>query len=175
MIDLRLFYAIFVPQEVRQALTEAQRAVKSFRGWKTVRPEQMHVTLLFLGEMAAQRLHELRSIGQKVANTVSPFSARVAGTGYFPEGGSPRVWFAKVKSDTLEVLAAALQQELPQAASETFKAHITLARKKSPAPRVGPVVFDLEFAVSEMALVESVIDETGSRYRLLERFSLKGA
>jgi 2'-5' RNA ligase len=56
-----------------------------------------------------------------------------------------------------------------------FKPHITLARRKAPAPRVPPVVFGLTWPVSEsFALVRSELKPRGPVYTILERFPLRG-
>lgn len=172
---MRLFYAVFVPENVREVLALAQEKVRSYSGWKATRPEQLHVTLMFLGEVAENRLPELRKVGEKVAAGVAPFTARVRGTGFFPEQGSPRVWFAKAEGAGFEPLASGLRQALPECAeAQGFKPHITLARRKGPAPRPGSVVFDLEFGVQEASLVHSELSSSGSRYQVLEQFPLAG-
>jgi len=55
-----------------------------------------------------------------------------------------------------------------------FKPHITLARRKAPAPRVPPVVFGLEWPVTEFALVRSELKPKGPVYTILEKFPLRG-
>ncbi len=170
---MRLFYAVFVPDEVAKKLAKAQEGLVG--RWKPVPPHQMHLTLLFLGDVPEERLGELKGIGRDVAQSVPAFTARVRGTGHFPEAGAPRVWFAKAEGEGFEELAAGLRTSLPEFADhKPFKPHITLARKKGPAPRVAPVVFDLEFPVQKLALVESKLSPKGPTYRVVETFPLKG-
>ena len=113
-------------------------------------------------------------VGQKVSGEVAPFVVKMGGMGYFPEGGSPRVWFVKAKGEGLEPLANGLRQALPGFInqSEKFKPHITLARKKDSAPRLNAEVGNLEFTANEFCLVESELDKSGSKYRIVERFAL---
>lgn len=170
---MRLFYAVFVPENVREVLARAQERVRSYRGWKVTQPEGLHVTLMFLGEVDQARLPELRAVGEAVAAGVPAFTARVGGTGFFPEQGSPRVWFAKAEGAGFAGLALGLRRALPELAeAPSPKAHITLARRKGPAPRPGPLVFDVEFGVYEVSLVRSELSSSGSRYQILERFPL---
>lgn len=172
---LRLFYAIFVPQELRPPLEEAQRKLRGYRNWKPTPPEQLHLTLMFLGEVPRERLGETVQVGAMVARRVAPFTLRLGGTGYFPADGTPRVWFVKAEGAGLEALASGLREALPDLGDpKPFKAHITLARRKGPAPRIGPVVFDLEFEVGQISLVQSELSPEGSRYRVLHGFELKG-
>lgn len=182
---MRLFYAVFLPKNVCDILALAQEKMRSYSGWKLTRPDQFHVTLMFLGEVDATRLPELRQVGEEVATEVATFTARVRGTGFFPERGSPRVWFAKAEGVGFEPLASGLRRFLREFAevpfrgggqvAHVFQPHITLARGKGLAHRPGPVVFDhLEFRVSTASLVRSELSSSGSKYQVLEQFSLAG-
>lgn len=86
---MRLFYAVFLPEEVRAALVEAQTKVRPFRGWKPVPPHQLHLTLLFLGERPEEELPDYLALGHRLARLGAPFRARLRGTGYFPNEGTP--------------------------------------------------------------------------------------
>ncbi|TBH20529.1 RNA 2',3'-cyclic phosphodiesterase [Thermus thermamylovorans] len=180
---MRLFYAIFLPEEVRRPLAEAQGQVARYRGWKGVAPHQLHLTLLFLGERPEGDLEDLLALGHRLGRLFPTFPARIRGTGYFPNEGTPRVWFAKAEGEGFAPLAEALRQGVAELLGEEallaggdkpFKPHITLARRKAPAPRVPPVVFGLEWPVAEFALVRSELRPKGPIYTLLEKFPLRG-
>ncbi|MCS7194715.1 MAG: RNA 2',3'-cyclic phosphodiesterase [Meiothermus sp.] len=171
---MRLFYALFPPRAVQQSLAQIQEKLRPYRGWRPVQPHQMHITLLFLGEQPEARLPELRQTGREVAARVPAFEVTLGGTGYFPAAGSPRVWFVKASGVGLEPLASGLQQALG-IGEGTFRPHLTLARKKGPAPRVGPVVVNLRFTARAVCLVESKLEPAGARYRVLEAFPLNGS
>jgi len=170
---MRLFFGVFPPRQVQEALAAARSSLRG--NWKPVRPEQLHVTLGFLGEVPRQRLDEVLAAGEAAAWGVAPFTALVRGTGFFPNEGRPRVWFARADGDGFAPLALELREQLPDllADERAFKAHITLARRKGPAPRPGPLVFDLEFPVSGFALVQSTLTPRGPKYEPLHTFSLK--
>ncbi len=172
---MRLFFGVFPPRQVQETLAESQSRLRG--NWKPVRAEQMHVTLGFLGEVPRDRLEEIIAAGESTAATVAPFAARIRGTGFFPNEGRPRVWFARAEGDGFGPLALGLREELPDllAGEQAFKAHITLARRKGPAPRVGPVIFELEFPVKGFVLVESTLTPRGPVYKPIKEFSLKGA
>lgn len=183
---MRLFYAIFPPREVQAALGKAQEKLRSYKGWRPTPPHQLHITLLFLGEQPPERLPEFRHIGRKLAALVPAFEVELGGTGYFPPSG-PRVWFVKASGEGLEPLARGLQKALcctgaspsrsgsspPETAAAPFKPHLTLARKKGPAPRIGPLVINLRFQAKAVCLVESKLARSGSQYHVLEQFPLK--
>lgn len=170
---MRLFYAIFPPRRVQEALGEVQEKVRSFKGWKLSQNHQLHITLLFLGKQPEDRLQEFRRIGQEVVAKVPAFEIELGGTGYFPASGSPRVWFVKATGEGLEPLAKGFQKALSDVKiKEQFHPHLTLARKKAPAPRIGPMVMNLQFKAKAVCLVESVLERSGSQYRVLEQFPL---
>ena len=172
---MRLFYGIFPPKTIQEALKTPQDKVAGYKGWKASKTDQLHITLLFLGELEATRLPELKKLGKTIASTVKPFEIQLGGTGYFPASGAPRVWFVKAIGEGLEPLAAAFRKALPEVeAKEKFHPHLTLARKKSPAPRVAPLMLELSFQAKEVCLVESTLDPKGSQYRVVERFALAG-
>ncbi len=170
---MRLFFAVFPPRSVQRALAAAQQSLRGH--WKPVREDQIHVTLGFLGEVPGRELDRVRAAARSAAGASGPFLARVRGTGFFPNEGRPRVWFARAEGAGFEPIARALREELPEFLDEErpFKAHLTLARRKGPAPRVAPVVFDIEFPVEAFALVESRLAPAGPRYTVLDTFSLK--
>jgi 2'-5' RNA ligase len=130
------------------------------------------VTLAFLGERPAGELAAVARAGQAAAEGVPAFEARLRGTGFFPNEGSPRVWFAKAEGEGFEPLAASLRASLGAEEEGPFKPHVTLARKKGPAPRPGPLVFDRPWQVSELSLVRSVLRSVGPAYEIVERFPL---
>ena len=170
---MRLFFAVFPPRSVQRELAAAQAALRG--NWKPVREDQIHLTLGFLGEVPEPELARVRAAGRAAALAAPPFRARVRGTGFFPNEGRPRVWFARAEGEGFEPLALALREALPERLDDErgFKAHLTLARRKGPAPRVAPVVFDLEFPVEAFVLVESRLTPKGPTYTILDTFSLK--
>ncbi|WP_369815003.1 RNA 2',3'-cyclic phosphodiesterase [Deinococcus sp. Leaf326] len=174
---LRLFYALKVPSNVAGPLAEVQRRLKG--NWRSVRADQLHVTLAYLPAVPPARIGDLKALGLRLLGNRAPMDVRLRGTGYFPNEGSPRVWFVKVESDGLDELAAELRAGIQALGIETddlnFKAHITLARKKGPAPRVPPLTFDLGWQASGAALMRSILRKTGPIYETESSFRFQGA
>jgi len=132
---MRLFIAIELPQGVKAALSEvATQLAQSGVHASWARPETLHITLKFLGEVADNKLDDIRAALDRVAAGHTPFQAQAKEFGFFPPRGRPRVFF--VGSDQpqrLQALARDLEQELAPLGFEIeggFKAHITLARFK---------------------------------------------
>ena len=173
---MRLFYAVFVPESVKPALEAAQTKIVG-KWWKKVEAEHFHITLLFIGGVPNGVLERFKTVGREISKDLPGFTAHLRGTGFFPNEGSPRVWFAKAEAEEFKLLAETLRDRLEDviADAEPFKPHVTLARKKGSSPRPPPIVIGLEFPVTHFALVESSLSKTGPQYKILENFQLAPA
>lgn len=168
-----MFYAVFVPDTLRPALEAAQTKIVG-KWWKKVEGEHFHITLLFIGGVPDGVLERFRVVGRAISKDIPAFTAQLRGTGFFPNEGSPRVWFARAEGEGFKTLADALRDGLSDviADAEAFKPHVTLARKKGSSPRPPPVVIGLEFPVTHFSLVESSLSSSGPQYKILETFPL---
>ena len=178
---MRLFYALPLPLEVQNALEVAQKKLRG--NWRAVRPDHLHITFAFLPKAPEGALQTLVKLGHKVGRNFAPFKVRLRGTGYFPGAGSPRVWFVKAEAllsggeegDEMDFISSELRSGLTLPFEDKpFKAHITLARKKGPAPRLEPMIFPLEWEAEEFVLIESQLHKSGPEYRTIKKFSLTG-
>ena len=166
---MRLFYAVKVPQEIADELAPAQKELRG--NWRAVRPDQFHITLAYIANAPESALDHLRTVGREAARDTAPFTLRIRGTGYFPNEGSPRVWFAKVDAPELEELAGKIRSQLQvEFDDKPFKPHITLARKKGPAPRVSPKLWDLSWDAGAFTLIHSTLRKTGPIYDTVSTF-----
>lgn len=174
--SLRLFYALEVPAEIAAPLAEAQGKLRG--NWRPVRADQLHVTLSYLPEVPPGRLEDLRNLGRRLVQGRPPLALKLRGTGYFPNEGSPRVWFVKVEADGLTELAEELRTAVRALGIKTddlpFKPHITLARKKGPAPRVSPLLFGAEWTAPGLTLYRSILRKTGPIYEVQSTFRFLG-
>lgn len=167
----RLFLGAFLPPELREPLEFAQsRLVGKY--WKPTEPESLHVTLLYLGGTARSEVGRIEAAARETASLVPAFDAVLRGTGFFPNEGGPRVWFARAEGEGFMPLAAGLRSRVLPGTDEDFKPHVTLARKKGPSPRPGPVVFDLPWTVDHFTLVRSSLSPAGPTYEPLAHFTL---
>ncbi|MGB8299320.1 MAG: RNA 2',3'-cyclic phosphodiesterase [Polyangia bacterium] len=76
---LRLFIAVDLPAELRPAIA---RLCRGIGGARWTRPEQLHITLRFLGDTAEDRLADLRTRLREVR--APRFELALRGTGLFP-------------------------------------------------------------------------------------------
>lgn len=131
-----MFIALALPDAVRDSLAAlAQRT----EGLSWTRPEQLHVTLRFLGDVPESKIEPM--IARLAAVHVAPFVLPVEGVGSFPPNrparvmwvgtgsGHPRLFQLRQRIDDA-VLAAGIDVDV-----RTFHPHVTLARCTESAAR----------------------------------------
>ena len=169
----RYFLGVFVPKELHETLLNMQKKLVG-KWWKATPSHQFHITLLFLGGSSKKNLEHAAKQALEIGKTMQPFTAKLRGTGFFPNEGGPRVWFVKAESEMFSSLHEALRDKLELVPEEKFKPHVTLARKKGASPRPAPIVLDCDWQITEFALVKSTLAKEGPTYSILERFTLQG-
>ncbi len=167
----RYFFGIFLPKELHPALEDMQKKLVG-KWWKATPSDQFHVTLLYLGGANKKILENAQKVALEIGKQHQGFSAKLRGTGFFPNEGGPRVWFVKAESEIFAALHEALRDKLEVVPEEKFKSHVTLARKKGASPRPAPMVLDLEWQITEFALVRSVLTKEGPNYTIFDRYLL---
>ena len=182
---MRTFVAIDIPPAIRRniaRLMELLRPASTRVRW--VRPESLHVTLKFIGELSAQALPDVE---RRLAamDAPGPVSLEVRGADFFPNERAPRViWLGLESGPELAALAAQVDEALLQLGipkeSRPFAPHLTLGRFKSPAriPAVQEILRKQEplefgsFVAKEFCVFESHLSPGGSVYRKIARFAL---
>lgn len=134
---LRLFFALPLPPDLREALGRWQRVQPGSGGWS--RPEGLHLTLAFLGARAPEGRARLEAIGGAVAAGHRVFDLRTAALGGFPERKRAQVlWLGLEPCPELAGLAADLRERLAAAGEafdpKPFRPHLTLARFRRACP-----------------------------------------
>jgi len=102
-----------------------------------VEPENMHLTLKFLGEIDHGQTADITGAIQAAAADHGPFRIGFMGMGAFPNENHIKVVWVGVACDELEALARDVIDSLSDIGFERsrFSAHLTLARVKGPKPR----------------------------------------
>lgn len=135
----RLFIAIEVPAQVKAELTATQHELRRLVPGDAVRwvtPEQFHLTLRFLGGVAAERVADLVTALEIACRDFSPLELKSEGIGFFPQRGLPRVIWAGAndQSGQLALLQSAVQSVSQAFTNEEpedrFHGHITFGRVK---------------------------------------------
>jgi 2'-5' RNA ligase len=186
--SMRIFIAIEIPQVIRTAIAELINSLKpAANNVRWSRPEGLHITLKFLGEVEPSRIDEVTHALSAVHST-PPFSVAIQSAGYFPNERSPRVvWLGIQAGAELPQLACSVEAALIPLGFENkqraFSPHLTLGRVKPPGKitavqeslqRREPLLFG-SFMATEFFLYESKPSRTGSVYNKLARFQIAPA
>lgn len=133
---MRCFVALDLPAPVRAHLASLARRFGSKGDVKWVPADQLHVTLVFAGDLAAEDLEGLREEVSTV--DLPPLSLSLTGLGHFPPRGEPRVVWAALGGDVealtrlqADLADRALRHNVPPE-KRGFVAHVTLGRVRSP-------------------------------------------
>ncbi len=181
---MRLFVAVNLPEALRDTLWAAgEPARRGSPPVRWVRPDGIHVTLKFLGEVAEDRLGEMRAALGRAADGLRPFDLVVEGGGVFPDPARPRVfWAGIVPGPQLELLQHAVEREIaplgfpPEA--RPFRPHLTLGRAergadaaglRRAAERIAGVRFAGSALVETVDLMRSTVSRDGASYDAVHR------
>jgi len=180
---MRLFIAIEISPDVRAALAAL---LKEFRAIapqvKWVRPENMHLTLKFLGETDSSKLTAMQAALSEIRSSQS-VTLHFRGLGFFPNAKRAKVFWAGMESSpNLPALAAEIDQAMHKLGfpleDRPFTPHLTLARFQPPGllPKIAAAAQEdasREFGsliAREFHLIESKLKPAGAEYTTLQSF-----
>lgn len=177
---MRTFIAIELPKEIKDYLKGLEDKLRlSGADVKWVKPENIHLTLKFLGEIGEKQLAAVEGILIDTANAHCAFAIKLCSLGAFPSLNSARViWVGIDKGDEeTKAIASTLEEK-------EFSSHITIGRLKSGLNRiklsqemeklknsVGET--NLEFQVTKLTLFQSTLTPQGPIYQALKEANLK--
>jgi len=182
---LRLFVAVELPASVRQRLADLAAEVRGMglERLRWVRPENIHITLKFLGETPADRQPEIEDALRAAAEGVAPHELTLGELGKFGGRQSPRVLLVDVRGDVdaLKALQKRVDGKIAPlgfpAEKRPFAAHLTLARvpqdlaRKVARPLTEAIdavkVPDPPIPVREIVLMRSELSREGPVYTRL--------
>ena len=187
---MRCFVAIDITEEIKAGLADLQQALASSvdirKGdVKWVRPEAMHLTLKFLGEIRDADVVQVCNMAKAVAADHNAFDLAVKEVGHFG-GHSARVLWVGAGQDCEALLA--LQQDLEERLAQAgwpkearkFAAHLTLCRIRN--ARAGTTLaeaarrfehYDLgALRATAISVYESQLTPRGPIYTCLGHFKL---
>ncbi len=176
---MRLFIAVPIPEDLRQsaaafAKTLPQDAVR------LVKPENMHLTLKFLGEIDESKLSNVISALSGISFVC--FVCTFKGIGAFPDEAHPKVvWIGVESNKRLEMLASLVANAVHEFGGDDkpFSAHLTLARVNATSDSFSPFfnktrAVELSgFPVSQFELIQSTLGPSGPTYSVLKVFEAK--
>jgi 2'-5' RNA ligase len=184
----RIFIAINLPEDLKKQLTDQQYKWLDLP-CRWTKPDNLHITLSFLGDLSDEELPEICRICSEVAQRHTRFSVKLNKITYGPTGKSPRmVWVGEDENDYLSDLQKDLEGSLAGLSikevkedSRHFTSHITLGRLKQwefrtieseERPQINEEI-NLSFEVKSIEIMNSQLKRGGPEYGALESFLLK--
>lgn len=191
---VRAFIALPIDESLRAQLVRLQAGVAAVVPSKSVRwtrPEQIHLTLKFLGKVRVAAIPELTAAVRSACADAPVLCLQAAGLGCFPNVVRPRVLWVGVAGELaalvrLQARVAAATGALGEHEKRVdFTAHLTLGRVQSRSPRavreVGEALAGVAFSqvgdwrAEAVELQQSVLQPGGSVYTTLARVPLGAA
>jgi len=185
---IRSFIAIELPEAVGSLLGKVQQDLKVLRlkaGW--VRPQNIHLTLKFLGNIKTDDIDKIGGAMKEAAKDCVPFTLTVGGIGFFPDIKRPRVVWVGVGGQTQQLFALQRNLEERLAAVDfpkekrSFKGHLTLGRfrDRSDPDTIRRVIQEYsdfakeEFTIHRIVLFKSDLKPSGAVYSQLLQTDLR--
>jgi 2'-5' RNA ligase len=142
MARIRTFIAVGLDKSVRERTVSLQEALAATgTEVKWVEPENLHLTLLFLGEVDDRDLVSVCRVVAECSGRVAPFVLGVQGAGCFPNPRRPRTLWVGVGAGTQELVLLHDALEAPllelgcyRREERQYTPHLTLGRVKSDLP-----------------------------------------
>ncbi|MCK9266520.1 RNA 2',3'-cyclic phosphodiesterase [bacterium] len=133
---MRTFIGIRISEEIKKNFLEITGKLSSkTKEARIVPPENLHITLKFLGNVETSCLANIKDILSNICGEFEPFDMQVKGLGVFPEQKQLRVLWIGVKSNGyLKSLNRKIEEEFEKLGfpnEKRFKEHITISRFRS--------------------------------------------
>jgi RNA 2',3'-cyclic 3'-phosphodiesterase len=179
---VRSFLAMEIPGNIKEYLQDVIRTMAARTGGvKWVRPEGQHITLKFFGEIDEGTALQIREALSPV-ETYEPFTASLGRVDAFPGRKSARVIVAVLEKgvDNIRRIFNDIEHGLSTLGIEREKRdltpHITLGRRKVPAPLLEREIAKLEektFLLDKLVLFKSTLTPGGAVYEPVWEIRLK--
>lgn len=193
MADIRSFIAIELNEDARDEVARIQKQLINSRAdVKWVEPNNIHLTLKFLGNVPEEKLGEIKDAINEAIVGIAPFCLELTEIGAFPDTKYTRVVWIGAKEDAGNLMNIATRMEekmltlgFPKE-ERRFKPHLTLGRVRSPKNKDklkdeiiqlrqgenkgGPI----KWKIADVVLFKSELTPKGSIYTTLFKAHLTG-
>lgn len=186
--EWRIFCAVELPDEIRDRLHDHAKRVREAvpeAGASWSRPENVHLTLKFFGNVPTEKLPLISDAASRAAKNHPPFQIAIGGTGVFPKPSRAQVLWIGVDdpSGRLSALQMRLEEEFAAEGfpkeDRAYRPHLTIARLRKPegSRRLAETHLQTSFkktqiTVSEFVVFRSELSSKGSRYTAISRHEL---
>lgn len=185
----RTFLAIDLPEKIITQLIDIQDGLKaSVKGIRWTRPEGIHLTLKFFGNISENDIVNISGVVEKKTKDARPVTLNVKRVGAFPNFKRPRVMWIGISGEVEQLFF--LQEEIDtgletigfQKETRAFRPHLTLGRIKSPREMEGlaKIIEGGEgytagsFIAEGLTLFKSDLTPKGAIYTKLAYFPFEG-
>lgn len=182
---IRTFIAIEIPANIKNGLSLLIESLRESSGdarIRWVKPESIHLTLKFIGDLSPGAVSRITENIEKPAAKRSKFEITVGGLGCFPNWHKPRVVWVGISEESGELTT--LQNEIDLALeplgilpeTRPYHAHLTVGRVKKPGDNgfaqmeIGTIGY---MHVDEFCLIRSDLRSDGAVYTNLASFTLQ--
>ncbi len=184
--QLRLFMGLFLTDDVREFVSAIAAALeREVEGVRWVPPDNLHVTLKFLGSCDTAQVKRLVEVMGTAAAHL-PLTLGIGHVGAFPSLASARVvWVgAHDLEDRVQKVYNVLDRGVARCGipreKRPYRPHITIGRARKKPACVVPSLADgfdseMKLEVGDIVLFESVLKSSGSEYKVLERVGIPPA
>ena len=157
------------------------------RGLKIIAPENLHITLRFLGPIGPEGLDDMIAAMRIATEDVKPFELDLVGTGAFPNiHRASVVWVGCERSEPLKLIVDRLNPLIDslgfQSEQRSWTAHLTIARVKGrPARELKTYLEDWratkfgQCLIDTIKLKSSTLSRSGASYETIEEVALRDA
>lgn len=169
MDEKRLFIAISLPAPQMKRIAEAQVALRKHFPQSCIRwvqPQNIHLTLFFLGQVPIEKISQITSAMTFSAQNIKPINLEISDLGAFPYLNKPNVIWLGAKSDPqIFSLFDTLKDQLIRAKfsieSRPLSLHLTLARVSRNASnterdQIAKTLAKINIASLGMSMVDSI-------------------
>ena len=177
---LRIFIGIFVPNEIRNNIISVQKNLNKLKmKAKMIEPENLHISLSFLGSVEESKIDEISEKLDSLAGNYKKFEVKIGKIKLIPNENYVRVLAFDVLSD--DNLLEKISREVKDVIGGDVKPpHLTLCRireifdknsiqeiKKIPSLGKG-------FEVRSIQVIQSALGRTGPLYSVIHESFLRG-
>lgn len=177
----RIFVTIDLPDEIKRALLSNEKRWKNLH-IRWINFFKMHITFSFLGEVNRSQLDLILLEIKETASKVSAFEISLDKICLGPDQAHPTMFWAIVNIDeNLQNLKKIIDKKLKlqgfEQEKQEFKPHIVIARARGnqlKGKKTNIPLKDMKFKVEGIGIMESQLQPSIEKFKLIERFDLKG-
>jgi|SRR3989344_6266796 len=176
---MRIFIAVNLPKEVKDYLFDLEKDFKSLGKINFVPKKNLHITLKFIGEIKEDKLNIIKERLKKIKLT--SFEVSLDKLEIFPNIESMKVLFVSLApKEKMQELFNNVDGSLIEYPNDySFSDHITLGRikslknKENLIKKLNTKIKSIKFKINSFELMKSELSKDGSRYSVLEVYSLE--